>query len=81
VPEELTNDEVEEIIRKAGGRHLETLRLFDLYQGEQVKEGCKSMAYNLTFRAEDRTLTDKEVDQWIEKIVKALEKANITLRA
>ena len=39
------------------------------------------MAYNLTFRAEDRTLTDKEVDQWIEKIVKALEKADITLRA
>ena len=73
--------EVEEIIRKAGGKHLETLRLFDLYQGEQVKEGCKSMAYNLTFRAEDRTLTDKEVDQWIEKIIKALEKADITLRA
>ena len=39
------------------------------------------MAYNLTFRAEDRTLTDKEVDQWIEKIVKAMEKAGITLRA
>lgn len=81
VPVRYSNDEVEEIIRKAGGKHLELLRLFDLYQGEQVKEGCKSMAYNLTFRAEDRTLTDKEVDQWIEKIVKELEKAEITLRA
>ena len=81
VPVHCSNDEVEDIIRKAGGKHLEMLRLFDLYQGEQVKEGFKSMAYNLTFRAEDRTLTDKEVDQWIEKIVKALEKAEITLRA
>ncbi|WP_297023927.1 phenylalanine--tRNA ligase subunit beta [uncultured Dialister sp.] len=81
VPAKLTNDEVEAIIRKAGGKHLELLRLFDLYQGEQVKEGYKSMAYNLTFRAEDRTLTDKEVDGWIENIVKALDKEGITLRA
>lgn len=81
VPAKFTNDEVEDIIRKAGGKHLELLRLFDLYQGEQVKEGYKSMAYNLTFRAEDRTLTDKEVDGWIDKIVKALDKEGITLRA
>lgn len=81
VPAKFTNDEVEDIIRKAGGKHLELLRLFDLYQGEQVKEGYKSMAYNLTFRAEDRTLTDKEVDGWIDKIVKALDKGGITLRA
>lgn len=81
VPAKFTNDEVEDIIRKAGGKHLELLRLFDLYQGEQVKEGYKSMAYNLTFRAEDRTLTDKEVDSWIDKIVKALDKEGITLRA
>lgn len=80
VPAKFTNDEVEDIIRKAGGKHLELLRLFDLYQGEQVKEGYKSMAYNLTFRAEDRTLTDKEVDGWIDKIVKALDKEGITLR-
>ena len=46
-----------------------------------MKEGYKSMAYNLTFRAEDRTLTDKEVDSWIDKIVKALDKEGITLRA
>ena len=39
------------------------------------------MAYNLYFRADDRTLTDKEVDQWIEKIVKKLGEADITLRA
>lgn len=81
VPAKFTNDEVEDIIRKAGGKHLELLRLFDLYQGEQVKEGYKSMAYNLTFRAEDRTFTDKEVDSWIDKIVKALDKEGITLRA
>ena len=81
VPSKYTNKEVEAIIEKAAGRHLETLRLFDLYQGEQVQEGYKSMAYNLYFRADDRTLTDKEVDQWIEKIVKKLGEADITLRA
>ena len=46
-----------------------------------MQEGYKSMAYNLYFRADDRTLTDKEVDQWIEKIVKKLGEADITLRA
>ena len=81
VPVKYTDKDVEEIITKAAGKHLETLRLFDLYQGEQVQQGYKSMAYNLAFRASDRTLTDAEVDQWIEKIVKALGEAEITLRA
>ncbi len=81
VPVKYTDKEVEEIIKKAAGKHLETLRLFDLYQGEQVQAGFKSMAYNLAFRAPDRTLTDAEVDQWIEKIVKALSEEGITLRA
>ena len=81
VPEKYTDREVENIICHAGGKHLELLRLFDLYQGEQVKTGYKSMAYNLAFRAEDRTLTDQEVDQWISEIVEALRKEDITLRA
>lgn len=81
VPAELSNQQVEEIIRKHAGRHLEELRLFDLYQGEQVPEGYKSMAYNLSFRVADHTLTDEEVDGWIKKIVKALNENNCTLRA
>ena len=80
VPDELSNEAVESIISHTGSAHLEKLYLFDLYQGKQVPEGFKSMAYNLSFRAEDRTLTDKEVDSWIKNIVSALEKVNGTLR-
>lgn len=81
VPQKYAAQDVESIITKAAGKHLENLRLFDLYQGEQVQEGYKSMAYNLAFRADDRTLTDAEVDKWIDNIVKALSEAEITLRA
>lgn len=80
VPEQLSNEDIEAIISKAAGKTLETLCLFDLYQGEQVPDGYKSMAYRLLFRAEDRTLTDAEVDKWIENIVKALESVHASLR-
>ncbi|WP_302757851.1 hypothetical protein [Dialister invisus] len=56
------------------------LYLFDLYQGKQVPAGFKSMAYRLSFRASDRTLTDAEVDNWIETIVISLGKVNVVLR-
>lgn len=79
-PEELTNEEVADVIRRAGGPCLESVRLFDLYQGEQVPEGKKSMAYALSFRDSSRTLTDKEVDAWMADIVKALETIRCTLR-
>ncbi|MFQ7109089.1 MAG: hypothetical protein ACLRP4_04475 [Dialister invisus] len=59
---------------------MEKLYLFDLYQGKQVPAGFKSMAYRLSFRASDRTLTDAEVDNWIETIVISLGKVNVVLR-
>lgn len=80
VPECLSNEQVEALIMKKAGADLESLKLFDLYQGEQVPEGKKSMAYNLTFRDSARTLTDKEVDEWIAAIVKELESAECCLR-
>lgn len=80
VPEELSDADVEAIITKRGGKHLESLTLFDLYQGKQVPEGYKSMAYSLAFRALDRTLTDSDVDTWIKKIVDDLEKNGCKLR-
>lgn len=80
VPEELSDADVEAIITKRGGKHLESLTLFDLYQGKQVPEGYKSMAYSLAFRAPDRTLTDSDVDTWIKKIVDDLEKNGCKLR-
>ena len=59
---------------------MESLKLFDLYQGEQIKSGYKSMAYSLKFRLKDRTLTDEEVNQWINKIIEELSKEDISLR-
>lgn len=79
-PLSLTNEKIEDVIRKAAGKHLEALRLFDMYRGSQVPEGFKSLAYTLSFRAPDRTLTDPEVDHWIKKIVDSLESVNARLR-
>ncbi|OAT79389.1 phenylalanine--tRNA ligase subunit beta [Desulfotomaculum copahuensis] len=61
VRKEIPAREVLRIIRKAGGALLSSVRLFDVYQGEQVKEGYRSLAFALKFQAGDRTLTDAEV--------------------
>jgi phenylalanyl-tRNA synthetase beta chain len=61
VPEEVTAAEVEAAVHEGAGELLERLSLFDVYRGEQVGEGNKSLALRLEFRAPDRTLTDEEV--------------------
>ena len=60
-------------IEKAGGKTLEGVRLFDVYRGEKLGADKKSVAYALTFRASDRTLTDAEIQASMDKILKALE--------
>jgi phenylalanyl-tRNA synthetase beta chain len=66
--------EVEGIIVKAGGELLRGVSLFDVYRGDPVPEGKKSLAYSLTYQAEDRTLTDSEVAKVRNQIVKAAER-------
>ena len=74
--------EIEACVREAGGPHLVEVGFFDLYRGKQVPEGGKSLAFSLTFRAPDRTLTNDEVDGHVADIVKALEsRLSATLRA
>ena len=68
VPEEVTAERVVAEIRAAGGGLLRDVRLFDLYRGESIPAGTKSLAYALTYQADDRTLTDKEVDKAHKKI-------------
>ena len=63
---------IEKIIIGKAGRIFEEAKLFDVYRGKQVPEGKKSVAYSITFRAHDRTLTDEEVNRAMEKITKAL---------
>lgn len=72
--------QVEEIIRKKGGKLLESYHLFDVYEGEQIEAGYKSVAYSITFRAKDRTLEDKEVTAAMDKILSALKELGIQLR-
>jgi phenylalanyl-tRNA synthetase beta chain len=59
-------------VQSAGGAELRSVRVFDLYRGDQVGEGKKSIALRLEFQARDRTLTDEEVDQRREEIKAAL---------
>lgn len=80
VPHHITAAHIEEIFMKKGGKHMEEAKLFDLYEGAQVEEGYKSMAYTLTFRADDRSLSEEDISGAISNILSALEKDNITLR-
>lgn len=72
--------QVEEVIRKNGGKLLEAYHLFDIYEGENVGADEKSLAYSIRFRAKDRTLEDKDVTTVMDKILKKLESLGVTLR-
>lgn len=66
--------DIEKVIHKNSKNILEKCKLFDVYKGKQVQEGFKSVAYSLTFRASDRTLTDDEINDTMNKVVAQLEK-------
>jgi phenylalanyl-tRNA synthetase beta chain len=81
MPKSVLVGNVEHVIEKRGGSLLETYELFDIYEGAQIKEGFKSVAYTISFRANDRTLEDKEIQAIMEKILKDLSEMGIELRA
>ncbi len=74
VADDLPAATVQQLIAQTGGQLLADIRLFDLYRGEQLPAGKKSLAYALTFQASDRTLTDEEVNKLRDKIVRRLER-------
>jgi len=80
VPKEILVGQIEEVIEKKGGAYLESYKLFDLYEGAQIKPGFKSVAYSITFRAKDKTLEEADVSAAMKKILKALEEMGIELR-
>ncbi len=73
VDEGVTARQVLQVIQRAGGSLVRQVHLFDVYRSEQVGVGKKSMAYALTYQAEDRTLTDAEVERQRNKIIRSLE--------
>ncbi len=81
MPKSVLVGEVEKVIEKRGGKLVESYSLFDIYEGAQIKEGFKSVAYTLSFRANDRTLEDKDIQPVMEKILKDLSEMGIELRS
>ncbi|MCI1822475.1 MAG: phenylalanine--tRNA ligase subunit beta [Megasphaera sp.] len=66
------NSDIQEILIKDGGEYLESVHLFDMYQGKQVPKNYKSMAYSLTFRSAETTLTDENIQMYIDSMLEDL---------
>ncbi len=73
--------QVEKLLRQRSGKILESLELFDVYEGEQLEAGKKSVAYKLVLRAPDRTLEEKDISTVMNKILNGLEQMGISLRS
>lgn len=81
VDKNITSKEIEINIKKAGGSLLTNIKVFDVYEGIGIPEGKKSVAYALTFEKSDRTLTDEEINNAMDKIIELVEKKmDATLR-
>ena len=74
VPKDLAWEKVEQTVQKIKPGKLQGLKLFDIFESEKLGAGKKSIAVNFTFLDEEKTLTDKEVDSWMNNIMTALEK-------
>ncbi len=81
VPKEIMAGQIEAVIAQRGGKILEDYQLFDIYEGDQIREGFKSVAYSITFRAKDRTLEEANVTAAMKKILNGLEGMGIELRS
>ena len=82
VDKSIAAGEVEKTITKNGGKHFSNVTLFDVYTGERIDSNKKSLAFNIKFQSNDRTLTDAEADEAFKKILAAVEKQfNAELRS
>ena len=81
VPKEIMVGQIEDVIAQRGGKILEDYQLFDIYEGDQIKAGYKSVAYSITFRAKDRTLEEADITAAMKKILNGLEGMGIELRS
>lgn len=80
VPKWILAGDIEDVFDKEGGSFLESYALFDIYEGSQIGQGFKSLAYSLTFRGVDRNLEEADISGAMERILAALEKMGVELR-
>ncbi len=78
---EILVGQLEAIFKKRGGKLLESVELFDVYEGDQIEEGKKSVAYSLKFRNKEKTLEESEVSALVDKILEDLKELGVELRA
>jgi len=81
VPYDVQAGSIEDMIIQRGGKILESCELFDIYQGDQIQAGFKSMAYKVVFRNKEKTLSDDEVGAALKKILNGLSSMGIELRS
>lgn len=81
VPKNVLAGDIENVILQRGGKILEECSLFDIYEGAQIREGFKSMAYSIVFRAKDRTLEESDITAAMKKIWNGLEALGIEIRS
>ena len=81
VPKTVLAGQIEHILTQIGGKILESYQLFDIYEGNQIKGGYKSMAYSLVFRHHDKTLEESEITAAMKKILNGLTDLGIELRS
>ncbi len=80
VPKSVLVGDIEKVITQRGGKILESVNLFDVYEGSQIKEGFKSVAYSISFRAKDRNLEEADITGAMKKILNGLEQLGAELR-
>ena len=81
VPKNVLAGQIEAVLEQRGGKILESYELFDIYEGSQIKEGYKSMAYSVVFRHHDKTLEESEITAAMKKILNGLNSLGIELRS
>jgi phenylalanyl-tRNA synthetase beta chain len=80
VPKSVLVGQIEDVIAVRGGKILESYELFDVYEGAQIQEGYKSVAYSIVFRAKDKTLEEAEITAAMKKILNGLQSLGAELR-
>ncbi|MCH1983241.1 phenylalanine--tRNA ligase subunit beta [Ruminococcus sp. OA3] len=80
LPKEILVGQIEAVIEQRSGKILESYQLFDVYEGSQIEDGFKSVAYSITFRAADRTLEEADITAAMKKILNGLEDLGAVLR-